>query len=237
MSDELTSDLLELAAESEQQPTLAGADIRGRAVRRRRRRRTALTAAGASVAGALALVAAVSLGGDTDRKPPPAASPTATPSLPAVPDATVDLGRRVVSVAGRRLTLTSDNLTGSTPIVRMTVTAKEATKVIPGRNIGFSGTYELKAPWAIELTAPDGTTDYIAALAYTEKAPVIHDASHGWIGVRLADAKWLYEQLTLGAVVDIKASTSTASPTPTGVDGGSVTAGSGTETRSGTSGG
>jgi hypothetical protein len=101
VSDDLTSGLRELAAEGEALPALSGAEIRGRAVRRRRRRRTAVAvavaSASASASATLALVVVVNLGGGTEQRPAPAASPTGTPSLPAAPDATVDLSRRVVS--------------------------------------------------------------------------------------------------------------------------------------------
>ncbi|MFF3407165.1 hypothetical protein ACFYW8_13385 [Streptomyces sp. NPDC002742] len=226
MSHELTSELRELAAEGERPPTLTGAEIRGRAVRRRRRRRTAMAAAGASVAGALVLVVVVSLGGGTHHDPPPAASPTVTPSPPvATPDATIDLGRRVISVAGRELTLTSDSLTGYVPTLRSTVTVKEPTMMVSGKTVGFSGAYSFKASWAIELTAPDGTTDYVGAITGDEKG--FYDAVHGWIGLREADAKWLYERLAPGSVVEIRPSSGgPSSPDPTAVDGG--TGGTGT---------
>ncbi|WRZ91739.1 hypothetical protein OHB54_23270 [Streptomyces sp. NBC_01007] len=232
MSDELTSDLLELAAEGERPPTLTGAQIRGRAVRRRRRRRTALAAAGASVAGALALVVAVSLGGGADRNPPPAASPTVTPSLPtaASPDATIDLGRRVISVAGRELTLTSDSLTGYMPTLRTTVTVKKPSMRVSSKTVGLGGdAYSFKASWVIELSGSDGTTDYVGSLTYNTKG--IYDPSHGWIGLREADAKWLYERLAPGSVVEIKPSAGgPSSPNPTAVDRGRTTAGTSTNT-------
>ncbi|MGW3668531.1 L,D-transpeptidase [Streptomyces sp. NPDC005141] len=238
MSDELTSELRELAAEGEQPPTLTGAEIRGRAVRRRRHRRTALAAAGASVAGALALVVAASLGGGPDREPPPAASPTVTPSPSptATPDATVDLGRHVLSVAGRRLPITAGTVKTPTRTGRMTVLAKKAVDVLTARDVGFSDKYDLKTPWVILLGASDGSENFIATMTYDEKAPGSYDRTSGWIGLRQADAKWLYQQLSPGAVIDVEtsgASGRTPSPTPTGADGGAVTAGSG----SGTSGG
>jgi hypothetical protein len=242
VSHELTSELRELAAEGERPPTLTGAQIRGRAVRRRRRRRTAMAAAGASVAGALVLVVVVSLGGGTHQDPPPAASPTVTPGPPvAMPDATIDLGRRVISVAGRELTLTSDSLTGYVPTLRSTVTVKEPTMTVSGKTVGFSGAYSFKASWAIELTAPDGTTDYVGSMTPDENGS--YDPSLGWIGLREADAKWLYEQLAPGSVVEIKPSSGgPSSPNPTAGDGGAVTAGTGLVTGtgapgSGTSGG
>jgi hypothetical protein len=227
VSDELTSELRELAAAGEKPPTLTGAEIRGRAVRRRRRRRTAMAAAGTSVAGALALVLTLSLDGGThhDPLPPPAASPAATPSVsPAAPDATIDLGRRVVSVAGRELTLASDTPTGYAPTLRSTVTRKEASMRVSGKTVGFGDAYSFRASWAIELTAPDGTTDYVGSMTPDENGS--YDPSLGWIGLREADAKWLYEQLAPGSVVEIKPSSGgPSSPNPTAVDGDRTTAG------------
>ncbi|MFJ6832548.1 L,D-transpeptidase family protein [Streptomyces sp. NPDC091209] len=233
MSRELASDLRELAADGERPPTLTGAEIRGRAVRRRRRRRTALAAAGVSVAGALALVLSLSPGGGTRHDPPPAASPTVTPSpsSSAAPDATIDLGRRVISVAGRELTLTSDNLTGYVPDFRSTVAGKEPSMMFSGKTVGLGGTYSFKASWAIELVDPDGRTNFVGAM--TNDGQGRFQVSHGWIGLREADAKWLYERLAPGSVVEIRPSSGgPSSPNPTAVHGGSVTAGAGTATGS-----
>jgi hypothetical protein len=201
VSDELTSELRELAAEGETLPALSGAEIRGRAVRRRRRRRTALAVTGASAAAALALVVAVNLGGDTDQRPSPAASPTGTPSLPAVPDATVDLP------------LSSGSAWTPTATGRMTVTGKEAVKLMPGSEVGLKGKYSLKVPWVIEFSASDGTANYIAALTYDDKAPGSYDRTSGWIGLRQTDAKWLYEQLRPGSVIEIEGIAPSSIPT------------------------
>ncbi|MFI0964214.1 L,D-transpeptidase [Streptomyces sp. NPDC021080] len=223
MSDELTSALRELATDAERPPALSGAEIRGRARGRRRRRRTALAAAGVCVTGALALVVAVSLDGGAQHRPPPAASPTVAPSPPlAPPDATIDLGKRVISVAGHRLTLHSDSMPGYTPTVRTTVSAKEAVRMVSSQTIGFAGGYSFKASWVVELTAPDGTTDYVGSMDSGGKE--ISDPDHGWIGLDMTDAKQLYDRLPPGAVVEIKPSVN-ASP-PASVNRGTATAGS-----------
>ncbi|WP_406331500.1 L,D-transpeptidase [Streptomyces sp. NBC_00203] len=227
MSDELTSGLRELAAEGETLPVLSGAEIRGRAVRRRRRRRTSVAVAGASAAVALALVVAVNLGGGhTERRPSPAASPTGTPSLPATPDATVDLSRRVISVAGRELPLSSGSEWAPTGTGRMMVIAKEPAKVLPATEAGFKVAYDLKVPWVIEFSTSDGTANYIAGLTYDEKAPGNYDRTTGWIGLRTADAKWLYAQLQLGSLIDIEGTA--PSPVPTATAGSGAGAGAST---------
>lgn len=216
MSDELTSQLKELAQDGETPPPVPGAQIRLRAVRRRRRRRTAAAVAGACAATALALVLALNLGGGdgTDRHQPPATRPTATPTTPAAPDATVDLSRRVLTAAGRTLPISSGTEQLPTPTGRMKVTAKEAAKVVPASNVGIQDdAYTVKLPWVLELVATDrSATTFIGALTYDEKAPGAYDRTDGWIGLRPKDAKWLYGQLRLGAVIDIEGATPTATP-------------------------
>ncbi|MFE4697923.1 L,D-transpeptidase [Streptomyces sp. NPDC056738] len=229
MSDELTTALRELATEAERPPGLTGAEIRGRATGRRRRRRTAVAAAGVSVAGALALV--VTLGPDDGARhePPPAASPgpTVAPSLPvSSPDATIDLGRRVISVAGQRLTLHGDNLTTVGQAVRTTVTGKEATMRVSGRTVGFGGGYSFNASWVVRLTDPDGGTDYVGSMSYGDQG--ITDPDNGWINLDKSDAKLLYDRLAPGAVVEIR---------PSGADRGTATAGSDTATGTGSTAG
>ncbi|MET7982195.1 MULTISPECIES: hypothetical protein [unclassified Streptomyces] len=227
MSDELTSALCELATEGERSPELTGAEIRGRATVRRRRRRTAWAAAGACVAAALALVLVVSPDGGARQKPPPAASPGVTASLPvASPDATIDLGRRVISVAGLRLTLNFDSLPGYTPTVRTTVTAKNAVRNVSSKTVGLSGGYAFKASWAVELTAPDGTTDYVGSVDSGGQG--FSDPDHGWIGLDMTEAKLLYDRLAPGAVVEIRPSANASAPSS--VHGGKTTGGTGVTT-------
>ncbi|MFF3415484.1 hypothetical protein ACFYW9_12405 [Streptomyces sp. NPDC002698] len=235
MSDELASALRELANEAERPPVLSGAEIRGRASGRRRRRRTALAAGGVCVAGALALVVVVGLDGGAQRKSPPAASPTAVPSLPvAPPDATVDLGRRVISVAGHELTLHGDNLTGNGPAVRTTVTEKDAHMRVSGKTVGLDGGYSFKASWVVRLAGPDGRTDYVGALPDDQ---TFSNPDHGWIGLDMTDAKLLYDRLEPGAVVEIRpsanASASSAAHRGTATAGSGAAAGSGTGTSGG----
>ncbi|MFD5817280.1 hypothetical protein [Streptomyces sp. NPDC127038] len=227
MSDELTSALRDLATEGERPPALSGAEIRDRAKGRRRRRRAAWATAGASVAGVLALVAVTNLGGTSKHVQPPATSPTVSASPPvAPPDATIDLGRRVIAVAGRRLTLHYDNLPGSAPTVRTTVSSKEASRKVSSTTVGLGGGYSFKATWVVELTAPDGTTDYVGALGSGGES--FSDPDHGWIGLDAADAKQLYERLALGSVVELRFPSGPSSPST--VSGGPAGQGSGTGT-------
>ncbi|MFF1745082.1 L,D-transpeptidase [Streptomyces mirabilis] len=212
MSDELASGLRELAQDAETPPSVSGAEIRLRAVRRRRRRFrwTAVTVAGACAAASLALVVALNLtGGDREDRPSPAASPTAPPSTPspAAPDATVDLSRRMLTVAGRELPISSGSVRYPTAGGRMMVVSKDSVKALSM----FAGKYMEKVAWVIGLRAADGTTNFVGTLTGDEKAPGNYDVTTGWIGLRRADAVWLYKQLEPGAVIEIRGVTT---PTP-----------------------
>ncbi|MDX3761635.1 L,D-transpeptidase [Streptomyces mirabilis] len=212
MSDELASGLRELAQDAETPPSMSGAEIRLRAVRRRRRRFrwTAVTVAGACAAASLALVVALNLtGGDREDRPSPAASPTAPPSTPspAAPDATVDLSRRMLTVAGRDLPISSGSVRYPTATGRMMVVTKDSVRTLSL----FAGKDLQKVAWVIGLRAADGTTNFVGTLTSDEKAPGNYDVTTGWIGLRRADAVWLYKQLEPGAVIEIRGATT---PTP-----------------------
>lgn len=67
---------------------------------------------------------------------------------------------------------------------------------------------------------------WISAISHNEKAPGNTDVTTGWIGLRTTDAQWLYEQLSEGAVVEIRNPGPTPAPTPTSTRG-SIGTGSG----------
>ncbi|MFE5137982.1 L,D-transpeptidase [Streptomyces fagopyri] len=231
MSDELASglatDMRELAASGEALPLVSGAEIRFRAVRRRRRRRTAVAVslAGACAAASLAVLLALNLGdGGTRERPSPAASPTAPPSGPVAAGATVDLARRSLTAAGRHMPISSGMPGHRTPTGRMEVVAKQDVRVVPAVEVGLKGVYGLKVSWVIELRAADGTTNFVGALSADQKAPGNYDVTGGWIGLRPADAQWLYGQLDPGAVVEVGdtasgRSTAAADTVPPAADG------------------
>ncbi|MFG2476687.1 L,D-transpeptidase [Streptomyces fagopyri] len=214
LDSELSSDLRELAAFGETLPPVPGAEIRFRAVRRRRRRRTAVavSVAGACAAASLAVLLALNLGdGGTRERPspaasptaPPSASPTAPPSTPVAVGATVDLARRVLTAAGRDMPISAGMPGHRTPMGRMAVVAKEDVRLVPAVEVGLKGVYGLKVSWVVELRAADGTTNFVGALSADQKAPGNYDVTGGWIGLRPADAQWLYGQLDPGAVVEV----------------------------------
>ncbi|MFI6929579.1 L,D-transpeptidase [Streptomyces sp. NPDC050287] len=202
MSDDrdLITALRDVADAHQTPPRVPGTEIRRRAAWRRRRRHGAL--AGTAVA---AVVAAVVIGfttglGGTEQRPAAAASGTA-PS----PAATVDLSRRLLTIAGRELAVSSGRAQYPTPTGLMTVTAKFPTKTMDSAELGLGNGngYDLTLPWVVELRTADGRTNYVVALNYDEKAPGKSDVTHGWIGLRTADAKWLYAQVKPGMVLSV----------------------------------
>ena len=56
---------------------------------------------------------------------------------------------------------------------------------------------------------------WIAAITYHEKAPGNLDVTTGWLGLRTTDARWLYERLSEGAIVEIRDTGPTPAPATT----------------------
>ncbi|MBD9724523.1 murein L,D-transpeptidase [Streptomyces caniscabiei] len=169
MSDELTLRLRELAESAESLPPGSGAEVRATAGRRRRRRRTTAAVAGGCAAAGLAAVLTlntVSHGTERDSALAASAPPSATA---APPDATVDLSRRVLTVAGRELPISAGTVETPTPTGLMTVTAKADVKLVPGATVGFGDEYDGQLTWVLELT-PVGTdaTDATGGSAWAE---------------------------------------------------------------------
>ncbi|MCX4907303.1 L,D-transpeptidase [Streptomyces sp. NBC_00878] len=222
VGSELAISLRELAHDHEMPVPVPGAEIRRRAVRRRRRRQASFAAVGASAATALALVLTVALtGGREPRTTSPAASyagPTASASAPpsaakagpAEVAATVDLGRREMTVEGRTLAISSGSPKSPTPTGLMTVTEKYEAAMVPAAEAGWNG-YDVKAPWVMTLRTPDNRTNYLLALTWDEKAPGNYDITGGAIGLRYDEAMWLYKVLKPGSRVDVVGAAPTAS--------------------------
>ncbi|MGW7255985.1 L,D-transpeptidase [Streptomyces sp. NPDC054834] len=221
MSDDLTAGLRQLAESGQSLPTASGADIRRRAHLRRRRRRTAAVGAGTVAAAAVALTLVLNLGGPGAGRtsspaagptsaaptPPPTSTPTSTPtSAPvrrAVSDATVNLSARFLVADNRKVPITSGLARTPTPSGRMTVTSMTDMELVSGEEVGAESGSSYKLTWVVRLRADDGTTTYLAAMPYNDKAPGNYDVTSGWIGLRPSDAKWVYAKLRPGAAVDI----------------------------------
>ncbi|QFQ98854.1 L,D-transpeptidase [Streptomyces phaeolivaceus] len=178
MSDELTVRLRELAESVEAPPPGSGAEIRATAGRRRRRRRTTAAVAGGCVAAGMAAVLTLNVASHGSEQHPPTASRTTQSATRAVPDATVDLSRRVLTVAGRELPVSTGTARTPTPTGLMTVTLKRGSKVVPATTVGLGlgDEYDLKLSWVLELTPIDKTTGRAGAEAAEAPAEATAEA-------------------------------------------------------------
>ncbi|MFD5160559.1 L,D-transpeptidase [Streptomyces hawaiiensis] len=208
MSDDLTDLLHELADRHRGAPSVPAQEIRRLGERRGRRRRAAYASGAAAVALALAGGLAVAFTGHDGARPaPPAAASATAPPRPSPPQqratATVDLAQHELALSGRRLPVSGGTAQHPTPTGRMTVVAKYPERRLPGATVGLGKEYDVAMRWVVELRAADGTTNYLVALTHNEQAPGERDVTHGWIGLRSADAKWCYQLLRPGDVVRV----------------------------------
>jgi hypothetical protein len=231
VSDELTRRLRELAEGAETPPRLPGAGVRAAAGRRRHRRRTTAFLAGGCAAATLAAVLTVHVTGEgTGHGAEQRSSPLASPgpdrsSARDVPYVTVDLSRQVLTAEGRELPVSLGTTGTPTPTGLMIVTGKETVRLASRDTEASTGTRSVRLRWVLELapldrtdTAPGekpkpGTGAYIASALTDEQAvPGDDTTTTGWITLRPTDAAWLYEQLPEGAVVEIIARSTPATP-------------------------
>ncbi|MGW3203906.1 L,D-transpeptidase [Streptomyces sp. NPDC001135] len=228
---ELSEVLRTLADEHQCAPPVSGAEIRRLAVRRGRRRRTTVVLAGVAAAAAVAVTLTAGHGPGHDSGPGRRTTPATGPSLrpgpvpsatptEAAADAVVDLTRRVMTVDGRVLPVSPGVPGQPAPTGRFTVTGKyragapEAGSGLGGSGSGSGssggGAAKPMAPWGIELLSADTRKATFAIVpTHDSQAPGHHPATDGWIGLREADAKWLYARLDKGAVVLVTGRTPT----------------------------
>jgi lipoprotein-anchoring transpeptidase ErfK/SrfK len=209
VSDDLDAGLRELARSAEQSPPVPGAGIRHLAERRRRgrRHRTIAALGGTAVVAAVALTLVLSPGGPgTVRQQAPAARPASTMSVQPAPDVRVDLSARelVVVADGRGMPVSSGGANAPTPTGRLTVVSRTPAAVVSGAAVGRPHDRRYKVPWVIRLRADDGRTTAFFGMSTDETVPGAFDVTSGWIGLRTADAKWLYARLRTGAVVAVE---------------------------------
>ncbi|GHE04093.1 L,D-transpeptidase [Streptomyces alanosinicus] len=227
---ELSGALRTLAEEHQVAAPVPGAEIRRRAVRRGRRRRTAVALAGVTAAAALAVTLTAGLGHHSDagpgRRATPATGlsprPSPAPSRTAPADAVVDLTKLTMTVDGRVLAISPGVPKAPTPTGRFTVIGKSPVRPlktgtdgdgVSGSGGTGSGAAEVSAPWAIELlSARTRKVTFAIALTFDPKAPGNYATTTGWIGLRPADAKWLYTRLAKGSVVLVTGRTPTLEP-------------------------
>ncbi|MFJ9902488.1 L,D-transpeptidase [Streptomyces sp. NPDC101152] len=210
MSDDLDTGLRELARSAERLPPVPGAGIRHLAERRRRRRRrgaiAALGGTAAVAAVALALVLSPGGAGPERQQEAPAARPTSARSAQPAPDVRVDLSTRelVVVADGRGMPVSSGGANTPTPTGRLTVVSRTPAALVSGAEVGRPRDHRYKVLWVIRLRAGDGRTTALFGMTTDETAPGAFDVTSGWIGLRTADAKWLYDRLRTGSVITVQ---------------------------------
>ncbi|MGA4841618.1 L,D-transpeptidase [Streptomyces sp. G45] len=159
--------------------------------------------AGGAVAAAAGIAFGLTtvLGDGSGEAPAPPAAPSTRSAAPA---AVVDLSARTLSLGGREVPVSSGKAGHPTRTGRMTVVAKYRTKRLDSASVGLGEQYDVTLPWVVELRADDGSVNYLVAMTYAEGAPGVRDATRGWIGLRRADAAWVYGRLRPGAVVSVQ---------------------------------
>ncbi|QTD99292.1 hypothetical protein [Streptomyces cyanogenus] len=203
--DDLTTALRELATANERPPALGAPGIRRRAVRRNRRRRTALVLGAGAAALALAAFALALNPGDgtpAHRQAPAAtaprlpASPTPTPTptpLTSPVTGTVDVERRVLTVDGRVMRITSGYPTRPSAGL-LTVAAKLDLTRDTAYGLTKSAC-KVAEPYVVELRGTDRSSLYVGSLACGPRG--------AWIGLDTKNAVWLYNRLRPGDTLSV----------------------------------
>lgn len=226
---ELSTVLRELAAQVETPPAVAGAEVRGRAVRRGRRRRATLTL-GAGAAAVALTAFGLTLNQNQNQHQhqnstaPPAAgkaqpAPAATPDAPSprVPSATpitatIDLRKKWMIVDDRNMPITSGFVKASDPVTVMRVTRMWDLKLVADEDL-FKGLYYAAYPYVIELRDERNNPVYLGALTYNEKVRKGGGSTSGWVGVSVKDAAWLFKRLRTGENAAVMTDEITVKPT------------------------
>ncbi|WP_306184782.1 MULTISPECIES: L,D-transpeptidase [unclassified Streptomyces] len=211
-SDRLTSALHEVAARGRRPAPASGAFVRRRALLRRRTRRAGLVTAGLVVAGA-AVLSGMSLLGHTDRRavPPattaattaPAPSPSSGPSGSSdgtVREIRIDLTALELHAAGRRFPVSAPGM--NRPFRDDTsgrVTELDRRMRFNASPSGAVEQYE----WVMRFLGPRQEPHFIYAVNDEADVPGRRPSTLGLIGLRPADARWLYKHTAVGTKVVI----------------------------------
>ncbi|MEV6593087.1 L,D-transpeptidase [Streptomyces acidicola] len=208
MSDELSARLRELAASQAIAPTVSGAGIRSRAMRRGRRRRAAAAlGTGAVALAAVAFTLTLDRGADPDhpdRRRIPAATLSAPPSeATAVPvTGTVHLRGRTLTVGDRVMPISSGALGTPTATGLMRVVATYDVREM-AVDVSPEGRSAVKVPYVVELRDTDDEPVYVGALPDDLKALGTYDVTDGWIGLGADDAEWFSARIRPGDHISV----------------------------------
>ncbi|MEU9575325.1 hypothetical protein AB0D62_36880 [Streptomyces massasporeus] len=221
MSDELSAALRELAAAEETRPTVAGAEIRSRALRRRRRRRVAGTLGTGTVGlTALAVALTLHLGGTPDH-PERLHTPAATPAEPSLPSpttpepasGTLDLAGRTLTFGGRPMPIIWESARGAppTPTTSMTVAAKQEQRDLPV-DIPSKDRAVVDVPYVVELRDSSDRPLYVGSFTAQLKSLTGFRLGGTLIVLGPEDAKSFYARVSVGEHISVTTGT-TATPT------------------------
>ncbi|MEU2063751.1 L,D-transpeptidase [Streptomyces sp. NPDC013455] len=206
-ADRLTAALREVAAEGRRSAPGSGAAVRRRAAARRRTRRAAVTAAGLVVAGAAVLAGTALLDSGDRPAPPPAATATTTAPAPppspedgTVRDLRIDLTALELRAGGRTFPLSAP---GMNQPFRDDAVGRVTERL---RSVRFSssptGVVE-QHDWVLAFQGPQGERHFVYGADGTADVPGRRPSTLGLIGLRTADARWLYEHTAVGARVTV----------------------------------
>ncbi|MEU6667053.1 L,D-transpeptidase [Streptomyces sp. NPDC046727] len=207
LSDRLTEALREVAAEGRRSAPAPGAVVRRRAVLRRRTRRAGLVSAG-FVALGTAVLAGTTLLDPADRPAPPPAA-TASTTAPAPPpsladgtvrDIRIDLTTLQLRAGGRTFSVSAP---GMDRPFRGDAVARVSERLRSAR-FSSSPTGEIvRHDWVLAFLGPQQQTHFLYGTDGTADVPGRRPSTLGLIGLRTADARWLYEHTVVGAKVVI----------------------------------
>ncbi|MBA2807753.1 L,D-transpeptidase [Streptomyces sp. KM273126] len=220
MSDELSTRLRELAASQSIAPTVSGAGIRSRAVRRGRRRRAAAAlGTGAVALAVVAFTLTLDLGADPDhpdRRRIPAATLSAPPSAAtAVPvTGTVHLRGRTLTVGDRVMPISSGAVGTPTPTGLMRVVATYDMREM-AVDVSPEGRSAVKVLYVVELRDTEDEPVYVGALPDDLKALGTYDVTDGWIGLGADDAEWFSTRIRPGDHISVISTTPPTATLPT----------------------
>ncbi|MBL1083127.1 L,D-transpeptidase [Streptomyces actinomycinicus] len=206
-ADRLTDALREVAVQGRRSAPGPGSVVRRRAVLRRRVRRGGLVSAGLAVA-ATAVLAGTALLDPADRPaPPPAATASTTAPAPlpsdedtAVRDISVDLNTLELHAGGRTFPVSAPGMNHpfrGDSVARVTGRHRHARF-----SASPTGVVE-QHDWVLSFAGSRDDPHFVYGADGMTDVPGRRPSTLGLIGLRTADARWLYAHTTVGTKITI----------------------------------